>query len=172
MTACADCHGYQDKDRYVFEGSKLGKVDPIDGLGTDRGRLDSYTERFRQRQLNELFVGTPYQFKHFVKTNGYANMPLDGLWLRGSYLHNGSVPTLADLLAPPEQRPRAFVRASDVIDGTRGGFVSPPCDPASPPKNGFCYDTTRPGNGNGGHRYGTELAAGEKADLLAYLLTF
>ena len=28
-------------------------------------------------------------------------MPLDGLWLRGPYLHNGSVPTLRDLLAPP-----------------------------------------------------------------------
>jgi hypothetical protein len=28
-----------------------------------------------------------------------------------------------------------------------------------------------PGNGNGGHVYGTDLPAAEKADLLAYLLT-
>ena len=57
-----------------------------------------------------------YQFNHFQKTDGYANLPLDGLWLRAPYLHNGSVPTLADLLEPPEQRPKAFLRGSDVID--------------------------------------------------------
>jgi hypothetical protein len=36
----------------------------------------------------------------------------------------------------------------------------------------FCYDTRLPGNGNGGHVYGTSLAAPEKDDLIAYLLTF
>jgi len=172
MTNCAECHGYQGSDRYVFEGAKLGKVDPIATLGTDRGRLDSYTEAFRQRQLAELFAGTRYQFKRFVKTDGYANMPLDGLWLRGPYLHNGSVPTLRALLAAPAQRPVAFLRGSDVIDGSNGGFVSAPCDPARPPPSGFCYDTKLPGNGNGGHLYGTTLAPAQKNDLLAYLLTF
>ena len=139
---------------------------------TDPGRLNSYTEAFRQRQLAELFAGTPYQFKHFVKTDGYANMPLDGLWLRGPYLHNGSVPTLRDLLAPPAQRPVAFVRGIDVIDGKNGGFVSPPCEPGRPLPQGFCYDTRLPGNGNGGHAFGTTLPAREKEDLIAYLLTF
>ncbi|MGA7490530.1 MAG: cytochrome c [Xanthobacteraceae bacterium] len=172
MNACAACHGYQDRDRYVFEGANLGKVDPNGKLGTDPGRLDSYTEAFRQRQLAELFAGTPYQFKHFVKTDGYANMPLDGLWLRGPYLHNGSVPTLRDLLAPPAQRPAAFVRGIDVIDGRNGGFVSPPCAPGQPLAQGFCYDTRLPGSGNGGHLYGTALSAPEKNDLIAYLLTF
>ena len=114
MSACAACHGYQGADRYVFAGANLGKVEPNSKLGTDPGRLDSYTEAFRQRQLAELFAGTPYQFKHFVKTDGYANLPLDGLWLRGPYLHNGAVPTLRDLLAPPAQRPVAFVRGIDV----------------------------------------------------------
>jgi hypothetical protein len=37
---------------------------------------------------------------------------------------------------------------------------------------GFCYDTRLPGNGNGGHVYGTALPASEKEDLIAYLLTF
>jgi hypothetical protein len=41
-----------------------------------------------------------------------------------------------------------------------------------PLPTGFCYDTRLPGNGNGGHTYGTSLAPAEKADLLAYLLTF
>jgi mono/diheme cytochrome c family protein len=172
MTNCAACHGYQAGDRYVFEGELLGKVEPNAKLGTDPGRLDSYTEAFRQRQLAELYAGTRHQFRHFVKTDGYANMPLDGLWLRGPYLHNGSVPTLRDLLAPPAQRPVAFLRSSDVIDGRNGGFESPRCDPARPPPTGFCFDTRLPGNGNGGHVYGTALTPAEKNDLIAYLLTF
>jgi len=172
MRDCAACHGYRDESGYKFEGTNLGKVLPNDNLGADPGRLDSYTEAFRLRQINELFAGTPYQFSHFKKTNGYANMPLDGLWLRGPYLHNGSVPTLRDLLNPQAERPTAYVRDSDIIDGKNGGFVAPRCEPGKPVARGFCYDTRLPGNRNGGHVYGTTLAAAEKEDLLAYLLTF
>ncbi|WP_026614410.1 hypothetical protein [Ensifer aridi] len=169
--ACASCHGHQEGPDYVFEGARIGQVEPIAILGTDRSRLDSYTDWFRARQLAELFAGTPYQFRHFKKTDGYANLPLDGLWLRGPYLHNGSVPTLAALLQPPERRPKAFIRGSDVIDPS-GGFVSPACDPRHPPEGQYCFDTTLPGNSSGGHAYGVDLTQAEKDDLLAYLLTF
>ena len=172
MRDCAACHGYQDKADYVFKGDRLGKVTPNADLKADPGRLNSYTEAFRQRQLNELFAGTKYQFKDFKKTDGYANMPLDALWLRGPYLHNGSVPTLRALLDAPDARPKAFVRGGDVIDGKNGGFVSPACDPDKPQPKQHCYDTGVPGNGNGGHVYGTALSAAEKDDLVAYLLTF
>ena len=60
---------------------------------------------------------------------------------------------------------------SDVVDGKNGGFVSPPCDPTTPPPGAFCYDTSLIGNSNAGHLYGTALPAAEKEDLLAYLLT-
>ena len=106
------------------------------------------------------------------KTDGYANVPLDGLWLRAPYLHNGSVPTLADLLKRPLDRPAAFLRGSDVIDPINGGMVWVPCTPGPEIQPGFCFDTSKPGNGNGGHIYGTNLPAPEKSDLLAYLLTF
>ncbi len=174
MDHCAACHGYQGDNGYVFEGDaeKLGQVEDIRAIRTDPGRLVSYTEAFRQRQLSELFAGTPYQFKHFRKTNGYANMPLDGLWLRAPYLHNGSVPTLADLLRPANQRPVTFVRGIDTIDRDNGGFLAPACQPAVPLKAGFCFDTTLPGNGNGGHEYGLDLEAAERGDLLEYLKTF
>lgn len=172
-SACSSCHGEQDPAGYQFQGDAIGKVDPIARLGTDRARLDSYTPAFRQRQLTELFAGTPYAFRSFEKTDGYANLPLDGLWLRGPYLHNGAVPTLKDLLAPPAQRPAAYLRGSDVIDGVNGGFLSPPCDPKGPPPaTGFCFDTTQTGNGKDGHLYGTDLPASAKSDLLSYLLTF
>ena len=64
------------------------------------------------------------------------------------------------------------MRGVDVIDGKNGGFVSPRCDAGSRPPQGFCYDTRLPGNGNGGHIYGTTLPDNEKDDLIAYLLTF
>jgi len=92
--------------------------------------------------------------------------------LRAPYLHNGSVPTLADLLEDPQSRPKAFARGGEVLDSNRGGFVAPSCDPRHSEKAVFCFDTTLPGNDNSGHLYGTDLAAADKADLLAYLLTF
>jgi hypothetical protein len=177
---CVACHGYQDAQGYVFKGEKLGqvelnydpKVEPNKQLGVDPHRLDSYTQRLRDFQVAELFKGTPYQFKSFEKTFGYANLPLEGLWLRAPYLHNGSVPTLADLLEPPEKRPAKFLRGIDKLDPSRGGFVAPACNAMPPQTKAFCFDTSLPGNNNTGHRYGTNLSPAEKSDLLAYLLTF
>ena len=103
--------------------------------------------------------------------DGYLATTLDGLWLSGPYLHNGSVPTLRDLLKAPADRPVAFTRGNDLADGVNGGFVSPACEPATPPAQGFCYDTKLIGNGNAGHIYGTDLPQPDKDDLLAYLLT-
>ena len=141
-------------------------IDPNSGLGARiPHRLDfSYTERFRAYQLAEFFKGTPYQFRRFEKTDGYANLPLDGLWLRAPYLHNGAAPTLADLLEPPERRPQTFLRGGDVLDTARGGFLAPPCDPSAPqPPGRICFDTRLPGNGNGGHLYGADLPSAEEA---------
>jgi hypothetical protein len=164
---CAACHGHPSGDGYVFEGRYLGRVLAIGEIGTDRARLDSYTESFRQRQREVL------GFTEFRKTDGYANQPLDALWLRGPYLHNGAVPTLADLLEPPAARPQKFLRGLDVLDEARGGFRSPPCEPGAPAVHGtICFDTRLPGNGNGGHLYGTALSTPDKADLLAFLKTF
>jgi len=171
MRACAPCHGWQGEGSYVFEGAKLGQVEPNDGLGADPNRLNSYTQKFRDWQISTMFAGTPYHFTHFVKTDGYANMPLDALWLRAPYLHNGSVPSLAALLMPPARRPKSFVRGSDVIDPVNGGFVAPPCAPGADSKT-FCFDTSARGNSAEGHSYGTDLPDGQKSDLLAYLLTY
>src|SRR5919197_4180132 len=99
-----------------------------------------------------LYPESPYRFKHFRKTHGYANQPLDGIWARAPYLHNGSVPTLWDLLQSPESRPQQFSRGYDVYDQEKVGFVS---DTPEAHRAGSPYDTTLPGNGNAGHVYGT-----------------
>ena len=50
-------------------------------------------------------------------------MPLDGIWLRAPYLHNGSVPTLRALMFP-DARPAVFYRGYDVYDWENVGFVA------------------------------------------------
>jgi hypothetical protein len=157
---CASCH--------AFGGAKVGKVTPIGEIGTDPHRLDSYTYELLSNQ-NTLFVGTPERFKNFRKTNGYANMPLDGIWLRSPYLHNGSVPTLRDLLEAPDNRPQVFYRGYDVFDQENVGFISTVVQEKGTPY--FKFDTTVLGNSNRGHLYGTNLSSEDKAALVEYLKT-
>src|SRR5207248_1746531 len=45
-----------------------------------------------------------------------AAPPLEGLWLRGPYLRDGSVPTVRDLLEPAACRPQVLYRGYDVLD--------------------------------------------------------
>jgi len=166
---CANCHGASGQD---FSGESVGKVTPIEQVGTDRRRLDSYTYTLAVNQ-STLYAGYPHRFQHFRKTFGYANMPLDGLWLRAPYLHNGSVPTLRDLLEPAARRPKVFYRGYDVYDQKNVGFVSTVAGERG--RKYFKYDTATAGNSNAGHEgraYGTELPAAEKAALLEYLKTF
>lgn len=170
---CADCHGADGKN---FSGKYVGKVTPIDEIGTDRHRLDSYTYTVAVNQ-NAIFAEYgDERFSHFRKTFGYANSPLDGVWLRAPYLHNGSVPTLRDLLEPSSKRPKSFYRGYDVYDQKKLGFVADVAEEKG--KKFFLYDTdekSQPGNsnrGHEGHRYGTELAPAEKEALVEYLKTF
>ena len=167
---CLECHGRSGTD---FAGAQVGKVTPLAQIGTDAWRLDSYTYDLAANQ-GALYAGyEEYRFKNFRKTYGYANMPLDGLWLRAPYLHNGSVPTLHDLLEPAAQRPTLFYRGNDLYDPINVGFVT------SLEREGdqayFRYDIQVAGNSNQGHegaRYGTELSADEKRALIEYLKTF
>jgi hypothetical protein len=102
---CANCHGASGSD---FSGELVGTVTPLAEIGTDRRRLDSYTYTLAVNQAT-LYAGYPWRFTHFRKTHGYANMPLDGLWLRAPYLHNGSVPSLRDLLEPAASAPESVL---------------------------------------------------------------
>lgn len=81
---------------------------------------------------------------------------------RSPYLHNGSVPTLEDLLEPPSRRVRTFWRGCDTFDQSKVGYVC---------TGSFLFDTRLAGNGNGGHEYGTMLTADEKRGLIEFLKT-
>jgi mono/diheme cytochrome c family protein len=167
---CAGCHGIDGRN---FSGAHVGKVTPIQDINTDPRRLDSYTYDLAVNQ-NLLYAGYgDERFSNFRKTFGYANMPLDGLWLRAPYLHNGSVPTLRDLLEPAARRPKLFYRGNDLYDRERVGFVSQ--IPKDQGRAYFEFNTDVAGNSNRGHegaRYGTELPPEQKAALIEFLKTF
>ena len=98
----------------------------------------------------------------------YAARPLYGIWAAAPYLHNGSVPTLYHLLLPPEQRPKTFALGGREYDPVRLGFaVETACS-----QQDCVVDTTRTGDGNGGHLWGTDLAEPDRMALLEYLKTY
>jgi mono/diheme cytochrome c family protein len=159
-TECGSCH--------ASGGSRTGAVIPIEEVGTDRQRLDTWT-RSSAAAYNLLGQRYDWDFDGFVKTAGYVAVPLDGLWLRAPFLHNGSVPSLRGLLEPPGQRPAVFYRGYDVYDSEAVGFVWD--TPAEGGRRFTRFDVSEPGNGNQGHSWGTGLDAEQKSALLEYLKT-
>jgi hypothetical protein len=148
-------------------GAQTGKVIPLAQIGTDRHRLDMWTTG-AAAAYNKYGERYSWKFSQFRKTDGYTAVPLDGVWLTGPYLHNGSVPTLADLLEPQEKRPTKFWRGYDLFDADRVGFVS--TGPEAE-RTGTFFDVSRPGNSNAGHTYGITLSPDEKRALVEYLKT-
>ena len=95
----------------------------------------------------------------------YKARPLDGVWATAPYLHNGSVPSLYELLLPPSERVKVFYVGNREFDPVSVGFVSRDL------RNAFRFDTHHPGNWNTGHTYGTDLSEEQRLDLLEFLKT-
>ena len=105
----------------------------------------------------------------------YRARSLNGIWATAPYLHNGSVPSLYDLLLPARRdgdvdggrcakyRPDRFTVGAREFDPGKVGLKSEGYD-------GFVFDTTIPGNRNGGHEYGgCRMSDAERMDLIEYL---
>jgi hypothetical protein len=156
---CASCH--------APGGQRTGTVIPLAEIGTDRHRLDMWTQQAADA-YNAFADGYAWDLNGFRKTNGYVAVPLDGVWLRAPFLHNGSVPYLRDLFEPVAARPLTFYRGYDLYDPGRVGFVA---EGPEAERAGFRFDTTQAGNANSGHLYGTDLAPDDKRALIEYLKT-
>ena len=99
----------------------------------------------------------------------YESRVLQGIWAAAPYLHNGSVPTLAQLLTPSAQRVKTFPVGPN-YDQVNIGLA------ATQTQFGYVFQATgcddrNSGNSNCGHEYGTTLPAWAKAALLEYLKT-
>ncbi len=156
---CASCHA----------SDKTGRRMPLAGIDTDRGRMDTWNKD-NAVAANKVVTEMGIIRKGLVEEplDGYNPPFLDGVWVRGPYLHHGAVPTLRDLLEPPANRPKVFWRGYDLYDQKNVGFIS--TGPESE-RVGTKFDTSALANGNGGHVFGTTLPAAEKESLLEYLKT-
>jgi len=118
---------------------------------------------------------------HIFTVAHYRARPLDGIWATAPFLHNGSVPTLHDLLAPQADRPSVFCVGDRQFDPKKVGLAASN-DACKPGLTKF--ETQRMGNSNQGHSFeGTEtdkrklprgvlgpgLSAEERDALLEYL---
>jgi hypothetical protein len=103
---------------------------------------------------------------------GYRARPLAGLWATPPFLHNGSVPSLYQLLLPADQRDKSFYVGSREFDPVNVGYATARFDGA------YEYRTDQPGNSNHGHEFsnkpgkgviGPELSEEDRRALIEYL---
>jgi mono/diheme cytochrome c family protein len=169
---CAQCHaiGGEKTGQVLTLTDTDWQVEGVTANGpffTDPHRAAMWTPE-AAAAYNAYAKGYPWGFERFRSTGGYVNVPLDAIWIRAPYLHNGSVPYLVELLEPVEKRTQVFYRGYDVYDPQRMGFVS---EGPQAQRVGTVLNTAEVGNSNQGHLWGTGLAAEEKKALLEYLKT-
>jgi hypothetical protein len=112
----------------------------------------------RNARQDEYFRDTPRRVAE--GTNGYKADMLHGIWAQAPYLHNGSVPTLGQLICP-STRPAKFLRGNLNYDEALVGFewATRPAGRYGPHDTILVkeYDTTVPSKANTGHAFGAEL---------------
>jgi mono/diheme cytochrome c family protein len=111
----------------------------------------------------EINCGRPNQYRAPL---AYRARPLNGIWAMAPYLHNGSVPSLNDLLLPPGQRPKTFYVGNWEFNPDIVGY-----DMKAQAPGAFLFDTTVRGNSNAGHVYGTDMSEDDRKALIEYLKT-
>ena len=156
---CAQCHN----------GLRTGTAVPLAEIGTDRNRFETWNKEAAiaaNKKVQDMGVERDPMVEEPL--TGYIAVHLDGIWLRAPYLHNGSVPTLRELLEPPEKRSKIFYRGYDLYDAANVGFI---VQGEEAQRVGSKIDVTARGNSNQGHVYGTTLKPAEKEALLEYLKT-
>jgi hypothetical protein len=113
----------------------------------------------------------------------YKPRPLAGIWAAGPFLHNGSIPTIYQLLLPADQRDKKFFVGTRDFDPVNLGLSTQPTEG----REGFWFDTSRTGNSNVGHEFrkgyvpwqpggppqygviGPELTEEQRRDIIEYL---
>jgi hypothetical protein len=175
---CSKCHG-----TYGENWTYPNRVVKIDDIGTDRRRYDGITEEFGRYYNKSWFAkektGWLSDGYASLPTAGYQAPPLDGIWATAPYLHNGSVPTVYNLLKS-STRPKVFTRSfqtnEEDYDAAKLGWkvrlVDDKVDGRLPAiEQRKIYDTTQPGRGNGGHLFGDKLTEEERMAVIEYLKT-
>jgi hypothetical protein len=154
---------------------------PLDVIGTDPRRVDGISRKFGD-YYNKSWFGEEKNLVHGYQLSeapGYQAPPLDGIWATAPYLHNGSVPTIYNVLNS-KTRPKLFTRSFrtgvEDYDAVKVGWkvkvLDEPPDPRLPAhERRKVYDTTQPGRSNSGHTFGDRLTDDQRRAVIEYLKT-
>ena len=175
---CSGCHGtYGAIGGDRSDDTYPNKVVSVDVVRTDPLYASYAVTSGITDWYNRSWFATSYPRSRFEPEAGYVAPPLDGIWATAPYLHNGSVPTIADLLNSYD-RPDEWSRyspsgktpsgAADEYDYERLGWKVKRDGEAG---GKYAYDTSKPGYDNGGHTYGDHLTDEERAAVVEYLKT-
>ncbi len=170
---CAKCHG-----AYGAEPTYPNKVVALDVIGTDRTRYEGIPPQVGEFYNTSWFAKEKGDAGYKVReTEGYQAPPLDGVWATAPYLHNGSLPTLYDVLNS-KTRPKIFTRSfrtdAESYDRKKAGWKVQLLDRApdasvSSYERRRVYDTTQPGRGNAGHTFGDNFTDEQRGAVIEYL---
>lgn len=171
-TTCQSCHGEHVRDNFGHPIYEQVKHIPLRIVKTDPDRLNSLTEELytliEKNPLNDVIQSVR------KKEPGYVAQKLWGIWSRFPYLHNGSVPTMYDLLIEPTHRPTSFslknAGEKERFDETKLGLTMIPVKNELPRR---LYDTSRTGHSNQGHYFEgfKKLTHEDRLDLIEFLKT-
>lgn len=162
---CSGCHGtYGEVETYP------NKLVHLEVIKTDRLYADYINQSGIVDWYNKSWFATSSPTSWFEPSDGYVAPPLDGIWASAPYFHNGSVPTVYEVLNSgirPDRWTRSGKAGPEDYDWERLGWRY---DPA--PKNKqWTFDTSVPGYGNGGHYFGDKLTETERWAVVEYLKT-
>ncbi len=150
----------------VVKASVLQQFLPIEVNARERNRWDFTLKMFMPKIQEALKEG--YKTPPAAVGAAYEARVLEGIWAAAPYLHNGSVPTLSELLKPATERVSEF-KIGPNYDLNNVGLA------ADQSKFNYTMKTTDctardSGDSRCGHEYGTTtLTPEEKKALLEYL---
>jgi mono/diheme cytochrome c family protein len=164
---CAKCHGKYETTDNTYPNFLID----LNTIGTDAALANEYQNAPQYHTwYNQSWFSKNPNAGQLLPTRGYVAPPLDGVWATPPYLHNGSVPTLDDVLSST-QRPKYWSRTFDNkadFDAVKMGWKYK-IETSKVDNN--TYDTTIYGYGNAGHNYGDALSTDERKAVIEYLKT-
>lgn len=163
---CAECHG-----TYGVTSDYPESMVPLADVGTDAVRWNALTPTHRANYGRSWFADKGDQ-NTLESPDGYVAPPLDGVWSSAPYFHNGSVPTLWDVLRPGN-RPSVWRRTSLGIDRNKNGLMVERLEsmPSGLTRKQarYYFDTGELGKSAEGHDFAEHLTDDECRQLLEYL---
>lgn len=116
----------------------------------DLMQADGYTPKPTERDAVADLDGFG-EVDNPVAWRAYRPRPLEGVWATAPFLHNGSVPSIYQLLLPADQRDAVFYLGRKEFNPQTLGLV------VDEYQHAFKFDTSITGNSNYGHEFNDGL---------------